>query len=133
MAQISRSVVGLRIAGEDLIPAEVTSMLGCESTSEQTKGDLVVKRKKRTAEIGMWRMKATDFEPENLDAQILEILEKLSSNLEVWEVLTKKFKIDLFCGLFMKKSNEGITISPLSLMMLGERGILLGLDIYDPD
>ena len=80
----------------------------------------------------MWRVEATECKPEKLDAQILEILGKLSSDLEVWAQLTKKFKIDLFCGLFMKESNEGIDISPTSLKMLGERGILLGLDIYDP-
>lgn len=70
--------------------------------------------------------------PENLDSQISELLNKLSSDLAVWKEIDSKFKIDLFVGLFMNESNEGLELSPASLKSLGERGILLGLDIYDP-
>jgi len=40
--------------------------------------------------------------------------------------------MDLFCGLFMKESSEGFSISPATLAMLGERGIELQFDIYAP-
>lgn len=29
--------------------------------------------------------------------------------------------------------NEGVEISPATLLALGERGILLGIDLYGPD
>jgi Domain of unknown function (DUF4279) len=76
---------------------------------------------------------AEDCEPENLDAQIASLLGRLSNDLKIWETLASKFRIDLFCGLFLKGGNEGLGISPEMLRALGERGILLGLDIYGPD
>jgi hypothetical protein len=39
--------------------------------------------------------------------------------------------MDMFCGLFMKNENEGLSLSAESLAMLGERSIELSLDIYD--
>jgi hypothetical protein len=134
LAQIHGSVATLRIVGDDLIPSEISALLGCNPSSEQRKGQIIVGEKtgqKRVARIGMWRLYAIDCEPENLDEQILELLGKLSNDLTVWQSLSEKFEIDLFCGLFMEKSNEGMEISPSQLKMLGERGINLSLDIYD--
>jgi hypothetical protein len=45
-------------------------------------------------------------------------------------LLESKYRIDLFCGLFMEGTNEGLQISPETLHALGERGISLGLDMY---
>jgi hypothetical protein len=41
--------------------------------------------------------------------------------------------VALFCGWFMRESNEGVEISAHTLGLLGERGIVLSLDIYGPD
>jgi hypothetical protein len=79
----------------------------------------------------MWRLEETDQEPENIDAQITELLNQLSRDISVWNSISAEFEIDLFCGLFMEESNEGMEISPISLKSLGERGIVLSLDIYD--
>jgi len=129
MAQLHRSVVTLRILGDDLDPAEISALLGGTPTASRRKGDVF---KHRTAKFGLWRLSASDREPENLDAQIEEILDKLSPSLDVWRSIAARYKIDLFCGLFMHESNEGLYISPASLAALGQRGILLGLDIYSP-
>ncbi len=81
---------------------------------------------------GSWRLKATDCEPENLDKQVAELLGKLTQDLSIWAFLSTQFAIDLFCGLFMEESNEGVEVSAETLMALGQRGIMLGLDIYGP-
>jgi len=44
-----------------------------------------------------------------------------------------RFEVDIFCGLFMGSSNEGLSLSPRTLSALGQCGIELGLDIYGPD
>jgi Domain of unknown function (DUF4279) len=62
--------------------------------------------------------------------QIKSILGKLTSDVSSWKRLAAAFEVDLFCGHFMQKENEGLSISPESLAMLGERGIALALDIY---
>jgi len=119
--------------GDDLVPEEVSSLLGCEPTHAERKGDRIpANAGERIARSGSWRLRATDKEPENLDSQVAEILGKLTQDLSAWRALTARFRIDLFCGWFMEKGNEGVSISPATLLALGERGIELGLDIYAP-
>jgi len=77
-------------------------------------------------------LEAKDREPEDLNAQIDEILGKLSDSLDVWRAISQEHEIDLFCGFFMQKSNEGVELSAESLAALSERGIQLSLDIYSP-
>jgi hypothetical protein len=136
MAQLDRSVATLRIAGDDLDPSEISVLLGHAASKQQVKGEIFggkVTGRSRTAKTGMWRLEATDATPEDLDGQIAELLGKLTGDRKVWEQISNKYDIDLFCGLFMKVSNEGMSISAESMKALGARGIELGLDIYGPD
>jgi hypothetical protein len=41
--------------------------------------------------------------------------------------------MDLYCGWFMEKENEGLGVSAMTLRELGARGIELPLDIYSGD
>ena len=52
--------------------------------------------------------------------------------MNVWKALSKEYAVDLFCGLFMSETDEGVEISEKNLKSLGERGIKLGLCIYAP-
>ena len=70
--------------------------------------------------------------PGDLDGQVTELLQRLTSDLEIWGVLAGRFRVDLFCGLFMDGSNEGFNLSTSALKALGDRGIELALDIYAP-
>ena len=65
-----------------------------------------------------------------MDGQIREILSQVSADLDIWKSIAKKYRVNLFCGLFMNESNEGMAISSRSLIALGERGIELWFDIY---
>jgi len=133
MAQVQKSVVSLRIGSEGLIPDEITRLLGATPTRTQIKGEKIVGQKTghvRIAKFGMWRLSASDRKPEDLDGQIREILSQTTSDLAAWRSIAEKHQIDLFCGLFLGGSNEGMTLSAQSLAALGERGIELGLDIY---
>ena len=135
MAHLHRAVATLRIGGASLIPSEVSALLGAEPTLARIKGQEILSKSGNTriAKAGQWHLHATDTEPENLDAQVAEILGKLTSDLSVWVDLSNRFKMDLFCGWFMNESNEGVEITPNTLNQLGERGIKLGIDIYAPD
>ena len=135
MAQIHKSVATLRISGDDLVPADVSRLLNCTPTTAQKKGDTIVGKSglQRIARTGMWSLHSEDQQPENLDGQIDEILGKLTGNMEIWQTLVRRFRVDLFCGLFMFGGNEGLSVSPTSLLSLGQRGIKLGLDIYGPE
>lgn len=136
MACLERAVAALRIFGDTLVPEEITAMLGAEPTTAYSKGTQstsaasgrIVVRKS-----GRWSLNAEDREPDDFDAQVMELLGQLTANPSVWSELTRRFEIDLFCGWFMGSSNEGVEISPEVLMALGSRGIHLSLDIYGPD
>jgi hypothetical protein len=136
MAQVQRSVATLRISGDDLDPAQITRLLGCAPTSAQTKGERIVGRDTQVARIasrGMWRLVAVAREPEDLDGQIVELISKMTADIEIWKSIAAKYRVDLFCGIFLRGSNEGLSISPQSLTALGLRQIELALDIYEGD
>jgi hypothetical protein len=135
MAQLHRSVATLRIVGENLDPDEITALLGCAPTTSERKGDVRTSKttgRSRTLKVGAWRLDASDREPEDLDGQIAELLGKLTPSLDAWHSIAERYSVDLFCGFFMRETNEGVEISPASLAALGQRKIVLGLDIYSP-
>jgi hypothetical protein len=63
--------------------------------------------------------------PGDLDSQIAELLAGMTDDLAVWQRLTSVYQADIFCGLFLEQENEGISLSPTTLQLLGERGIEL--------
>jgi hypothetical protein len=158
MGRMHKSAATLPVVGDDLIPAEVSSLradgkfehelaqsaalldwgkypygLGCDPTVAQRKGDTLIGRKtgiERIARTGMWRLQSADREPENLNGQIEEILNRVTGDLETWRALTLRFRVEFFCGLFLGGENEGLAISPSVLLALGQRGIELALDVY---
>lgn len=134
MAQVSGSVVALRIGGDDLDPEKITEMLGCAPTKKQTKGQVIKSKSgsERIVKTGMWLLSASDCKPENIDGKIYEIFSKLTDNTAIWKSISDQYKLDLFCGLFMNEGNEGLSISSESLKVLGLRDIELGFDIYGP-
>jgi hypothetical protein len=135
MATLARAVATLRIMGDSLVPDDVTRVLGAAPSASQIKGEELHGKdgRVRTAKFGAWRLHASETSPGDLDAQVAEILSKLSSDLRVWSELSDKFDVDLFCGWFMEKENEGLGVSAQTLRSLGERGIELSLDIYAGD
>jgi hypothetical protein len=135
MAHLHQSVATLRISGEDLDPDEISTLLGCPPTTSERKGDVRTSKTtglSRTVKLGGWQLHAADREPEDLDGQIAELLAKLTPSLEIWHSIAERYHVDLFCGFFMRETNEGVEISPTSLAALGQRKIILGLDIYSP-
>lgn len=133
MAQLQHTVAALRIFGDRLDPENISLLLGGVPTESFRKGQIKPSKSRDIVrKSGGWILNATDQEPGNLDAQVEEILGRLTQDLAVWTELSADYSVDLFCGLFMKGSDEGIEISEKNLKALGERGIKLGLCIYAP-
>jgi hypothetical protein len=136
MPHIRKSAVSLRIMGDDLVPDEITALLGTSPTRAHRKGETgkhIVGLKVgdvRVARSGMWMLKAHDREPEDMDSQIQELLNRMTTDFSVWRSITSRFRVDLFCGLWMTGCDNGMTLCPQSLAALGERGIEMGLCIY---
>jgi hypothetical protein len=133
MGRLRKTMASLRIIGDDLHPDEITSLLRCAPTESQSKGDELVGKKSgrsRIAAFGSWSLKAPAQEPGNLEAQVTWLLKATTGDLDAWQSIAARYKVDLFCGLFMDQWNDGESISAASLLALGLRHIQLGLDIY---
>jgi hypothetical protein len=133
MAELNQSGASLRIFGDTLEPNEISKVLGCAPTASYLKGDIQTfktSKKERIRKTGMWLLEADYRKPGDLDAQVVEIFDKLNPDLSVWASLTKKFHVDLFCDFSMKKTDEGIEISAKTLQTLGERNIPVGICLY---
>lgn len=136
MAHLERSVATLRIMGDDLVPEEISRLLKAEPTSSHAKGHQFPSASSGRIVIrnsGMWRLSARETKPEDLDTQVFELLGQVTSDLSVWSRIATQFRVDLFCGWFMGSRNEGVAISPETMVALGQRGIQLSLDIYGPE
>ena len=134
MAVLSGSTASLRFFGDDLDPDELTKLLGCPPTKSESKGEEIVGKgtgQKRIARSGGWRLSAERREPGDLDNQISEILNQLTDDINIWQNLTSRYRADIFCGMFMKEGNEGISLSSETLQRLAERGLTIDFDIYD--
>jgi len=132
MPTLYRAVASLRLWGDDLVPDDVTALLGTEPVLAYARGDelQVTKTAIRISRFGHWSIKATETSPADVDAQVQELLSRVSGDLGVWAQLAAKHQVDFFCGWFMQGMNEGIGLAPRTLSALGERGIELSVDLY---
>ena len=138
MSELSESAACLRLSGDDLVPDEITALLGCEPTRSDIMGkprhtpylppDQIL-----LSRTGSWRLDFKRRRPGDLDGQIEEILELLTKDLEVWRKLSQKYRIDMFCGLWLESYNEGISLSVETLKSLSDRYIFIDFDIYHRD
>jgi len=135
MAALHRAVATLRVVGDDLDPDEVSQLLGAQPSRSERKGQALQTRSGhvRTAPTGVWRLDAPATEPEDFDRQVATLLRALTPDLGTWQRLAARYRVDLFCGWFMRGGNEGVDVAPETLLALGSRHIKLGLDIYGPD
>lgn len=132
MGQFERSAACLRLFGDDLDPSEITALLSCVPSAAERRGEIIrhASGRERTARCGQWRLEATSAQPEDLVSQIRWLLSKVTNNLDVWRRLGEISEMNIFCGLFMASGNDGLSLPADIMFMLGERGILLDLDVY---
>lgn len=134
MGAIKECKAALRIFGDDLIPEELSRLFGHPPEKawikgyqyQTSSGKLVVKK------TGAWILGAKPSEHGDLDGQISYLLDCTNVTIDVWASLAQKFEIDVFCGWFMGDANEGVSVSPKTLLKLGERNIGLEIDVYAP-
>jgi hypothetical protein len=134
MTQQRKFVACLRFSGDDLIPEEISVLLHGVPTLARRKGQTIEFGEGRTriAKFGQWHLEANGTEPADAGAVVMEILKQLTDDVSIWEELGRRFDVDIFCGWFLDKENEGLKLSPQVLRSLGERGIKLDIDIYGP-
>jgi hypothetical protein len=129
MGTVRETAVSVRFGGVDLDPDEITRLLGVEPDLALRTGD-PTPNGRGTRMTGIWSIRALRLSPGDLDGQIGTLLAKMSDDLPVWLELSRRYRADLFCGLFLEDGNEGITLSTETIRAIADRGLELGLDIY---
>ena len=132
------SAASIGFYGDDLDPSEITRQLDGEPTFGVAMGEtwITALGAEKLARTGSWRLVAERLAPADIDAQIGLLLSAMNDDLEAWRSLAGRFRGRVFCGVFLASGNDGLTLRPETLLMIGQRGLVLDLDIYeqaDPD
>jgi len=132
---VDRFRITLRIAGEELDPDHVSSLLGCAPTKSERKGVPIPTAggNARIPKSGRWSLSIESTEcaaGEGVEDAIKLLLARLPSDPELWASLTREYKVDVFCGLFLASNNRGFAISPDVLKLLSDRQVAIGFDVY---
>ncbi|MGV1804126.1 DUF4279 domain-containing protein [Agrobacterium vitis] len=124
--------ISLRIAGDDLDPDEVTRLLGVAPRLAYRKGDQWKNPKGNPliGRTGFWTFHVDDFETDDFEEAIFDLLSRIPVTPDVFQMLARRFKVELFCGLFLDDYNAGLGLSPAVMKLLAQRDISLDFDIY---
>jgi len=134
--EFDRSKVTLRIFGDNLSPDEITKSLGVSPSRSEKKGDVTIGKSSNTqriAKTGRWSLETNLPDEIDVEIKINNLLDSVTNDSLVWSELSAKYKIDIFCGLFMEAENRGFSLSVSTLRRLASLGIEVGFDIYAPD
>ncbi|MGB3502934.1 MAG: DUF4279 domain-containing protein [Mesorhizobium sp.] len=133
MATVIATCATLRLFGDDLEPGEITRLLGCQPSAGERRGEAKGPRRDNMARTGGWRLSSEREDGDQLSRQIRDILSRTSGDAALWDSLRGRYRIDMFCGVWLDEAGQGLAINPMVLSELGMRGIPLELDIYYPD
>ena len=114
----------LRVAGENLDPQMVTSLLGIVPTTAFSKGD-----RSGAQKAGVW-LYETSTSTGDLDALVTMLLGRLPTDSGVWAKLGSLGKADVYCGLHLLDWSRGTSLAPGTMAALAARSLTLELDIY---
>jgi len=137
---VDRFKITLRVIGDKLDPDQITSILKCPPTRSHMKGDRSITTPSGNISIpkkGQWALSIHSKDCEGGEIELEEglkiLLGKLPSDAKLWRSLTTKYRIDIFCGLFLESSNRGFGLTANASRMLSHRNLEVGFDLYfDP-
>jgi hypothetical protein len=131
--------ISFGISAEDLVPDEVSRLMGCEPDESQQKGKPVLRQDgtmMRIAKFGSWELilRPEDTDEWDCAEAMMLVLHRLPSKIGLWRRVTKKrYKVEFFVGLSMPSQNKGFELPPEVMKYLGDRGIAAGFDVYYDD
>ena len=130
---VDRFRITLRIVGGDLEPGRISEILGCQPSRSERRGVAVGSR---IPTRGFWHLTIDSKDcgdESDVEDVVRLLLDRLPADPELWAALTRDYKVDVFCGIFMDRRNQGFEIPPEISKMLAERGLGIGFDIYERD
>jgi hypothetical protein len=135
---LQRASVTLLIHGDDLLPQELSVILGVQPEIGVQKGETFMSRGRPgsavTASTGKWIVGTGYRDPPNIDEQITMLLRSLPESADIWTELTTRFDCCVTVGAWFTKDSwtGGLVLQPKTLGMLAERRLAIDFDMYAP-
>ena len=129
MAPPDESSFTLAVYGEDLVPSEVTNLLGLQPTRSFERG---YRRNptSRPMPHGAWFFEERGQPPRDPDDLARSVLIRFSAAPETWSRVRELYKVQLRVALQMASWNRGFAFSPTTLQLIAATGAELGFDLY---
>ena len=119
----------LAVYGEDLVPSEVTNLLGVEPTDSFERG---YRRKptSRPMPHGAWFFEERGQPPRDPDDLARSVLLRFSAPPERWSMVRERYEVQLRVALHVAGWNKGFAFSPTTMQLIAATGAELGFDLY---
>ncbi len=134
MDSLQRAKVSVSIKGDDLVPSEVTALLGGAPRLAVSRGEVFLAShgKHINARTGMWLFGGDWESPPHLDRQISDTLFALTDNMSAWREVTSRYQCYLNVGGYFHDWTGGMTLGPSTSKLLAERNLVVDFDLYAP-
>lgn len=135
MDNLQRASVSLLIDEDDLIPSEITALLGSQPSFGVVKGERFLASSGRyiEAKTGKWKVTSGWKTSVHLDEEISALLARLTNDLAAWKYLTDHYHCYVSVGGYLADWTGGITLSPPTLGALAARQLAIDFDLYVSD
>jgi len=130
--------MSIEIHADDLVPDEVTSLLGVAPTRVQEKGKPWVTPNGKNVRMGKFGRWSLELEPSAAEENDVPeaaklLLSRVSDDPAIWKALASYVKIRLSVAVSLESFNQGIWMDPALLRCLADREMQLDIDIYAGD
>ena len=126
------SRASLRIFGDTLQPEEIGSALGLQATHTHLKGELLSPKHTTVRRESGWLIQSPLSERSDMVDHLKWLLDSLEPKRDVVRELSRRYRIDLFCGFSSGSGQGGFTLDSATLARIAELGVPLALDLYPP-
>lgn len=134
MDNLKRATVSVLIDGDDLVPAEISTLLGANPRLGVRKDEVFLGShgKHIKAKTGKWKFGDDWVSPPDLDGQIAGVLALLTKDMSAWHEVTSRFHCYLSVGGYFNDWTGGITLQPITMKSLADRNLPIDFDLYAP-
>jgi hypothetical protein len=125
---VEKTSITLAIYGDDLIPEEISQLLGYEARHIQ-RGE---RRSSRASPYkkSAWLFNQKGEAPITAEEIIREILSKISADSGIWKELSSKYDIQVRIAIHMENWNKGFDLSAETIQQIAGLGAKMIFDIY---
>jgi hypothetical protein len=121
--------VAVCLYSETLEPEELTALLGVEATSSHRRGERKGPRSPPFKK-GAWIFSRRFLSAQDSETAILEHLEQLPADQDLWREILTKYEVQVRFGVFQNAWNQGFGLSPEAVQRIGVFGAHVVFDIY---